>query len=122
MQIVRDAQAQQREPSTLPEYAIQVLGRVMYDCLRSDRLDGRFKGYLLKTWWNVYWPRWKESWAKTDEILEALVRGGGFGESDMAHLEGLEEALEHIDVVDQISSGGKRLRERFGLSQQPSPH
>ena len=87
----------------------------MYDCLRSDRLDGHFKSYLLSVWWGVYWPRWKDEWAETNAILDALASAGEGGAGDMAHREGLEQALQSLDLVDAAGPGGDRLRGRFDL-------
>lgn len=115
MRVVLDAQAGQHEPLTLPQHAIQVLGRVMYDCLRSDRLNGRFKGYLLSVWWSVYWTRYKDEWAETNAVLDALASGGQRGPGDMAHRDGLAQALEHLDTMDDFGPAGERFRRRFEL-------
>jgi len=112
---VIEAQGKRSPPLTLPEHAVDVLGSVMHACLRSDRLDGRFKGYLMGVWWRVYWDKYQGGWAHSSNVLDALARGGQLGSGDMAHREGVEEALEHIDIMDRIGEGADALRGRFGV-------
>lgn len=116
LQPVLEAQAKYPEPKTLPEHAIDVLGSVMYECLRSDRLDGRFKGYLLEVWWQAYSDKYKGGWSRSGDVLDALARGGSPGKGDMAHREGLADAFEHIDFVLKVSDAAGDLRARFELS------
>jgi hypothetical protein len=102
-------------PGILPVHAIGVLNSVMYEVLRSRKLDARFKGYSLEVWWNAYWEKYKNPWAHSDTVLSGLVKGGHFGAGDMEHREGLAEALEHIDIMTRVSEGGDRVRAAFGL-------
>lgn len=102
-------------PRILSAHAIDVLASVMYELLQSKKLDAKFKGYILEVWWRAYWPKYKSAWAYSGAILERLVRGGGLQGSDMKHRDGLEEALEHVDIMIQIGEGGADLRAAFGL-------
>jgi hypothetical protein len=102
-------------PRILPAHAIDVLSSVMYDILRSPKLDARFKSDMLEVWWKAYWEKYKKPWSHTDTVLRALVRGGHIRDSEMKHREGVAEALDHVDLMTQISEGGDELREAFGL-------
>lgn len=109
-------------PNVLPAHAIGVLGRVMYQVLRSPRLDERFKGYLLEVWWSAFWEKYKQPWKHSETVLSSLVRGGFLGSGDMHHRDGIAAALEHVDIMTQISEGGDRVRDAFGLpSSRPNP-
>lgn len=102
-------------PRILPVHAIDVLGRVMYTILRTRKLDARFKGYLLEVWWRAFWEKYKTAWTHSDAVLSGLVRGGHSGAGDLGHRNGLAEALEHVDIMTQISEGGDKLRSAFEL-------
>jgi hypothetical protein len=101
-------------PRILPTHAIKVLSDVMCEALRSPKLDGRFKGYLLEVWWRAYWEKYKEPWPHSDAVLSALSRAGHTDrEGDLR--KGLAEALDHVDLMLQISEGGDRVRAAFSL-------
>lgn len=102
---------------TLPVHAIQVLGSVMYSCLRSGRLDGRFKGYLLGVWWRAYWEKYQEAWSHSANVLDALARGGSDGTGEMTHRAGLAEAMGHLDFPERTSAAATAVRARFGIPQ-----
>jgi hypothetical protein len=102
-------------PRILPVHAIDVLSSIMYTMLRSSKLDARFKGYLLEVWWRAFWEKYKTAWPHSDAVLSGLVRGGHFGADDMKHRDGLAEALQHVDIMTQISEGGDKVRAAFGL-------
>ena len=46
----------------------------MYDCLRSDRLDGHFKHYLRSVWWRAYRTRYKDEWEEANSVLDTGQR------------------------------------------------
>ena len=115
LQAVRAARQSDHDSSCLPEHAIEVLGSVMFDCLKSDRLDGRFKGYLLELWWEAYSDKYRGDWERSADVLDALARGGQSGGGDMRHRSGMEEALSHIDILWQRSKAATALRIAFGL-------
>lgn len=102
-------------PRILPAHAIDVLGNVMYEVLRSPKLDARFKGDMLEVWWKVYWEKYKKPWPQSDLVLASLKRGGHCGDRQMKHLAGLSEALDHVDIMTQSGEGGHKVREAFGL-------
>jgi len=102
-------------PRILPAHAVDVLGSVMYEVLRSPKLEAGFKADMLEVWWKVYWEKYKQPWAQSDLVLDSLKRGGHFGDREMKHRLGLAEALDHVDIMTRISEGGDRVREAFGL-------
>lgn len=108
-------------PSILSAHAIDVLSSVMYAVLRSDKLEDRFKAYLLEVWWSAYWEKYRSPWAQTSAVLESLVRGGGFGQGDMAHRGGMESALTHVDIMRLTSEGGDNIRAAFELPARQRP-
>jgi len=81
----------------------------------SEKLDGRFKGYLLDVWWRAYWEKYKSAWSQSGTILDSLARAGRGVESGSAYQAGLADALVHVDMMMQISEGGDRVREAFLL-------
>jgi hypothetical protein len=101
-------------PRILPAHAIEVLGSVMENILKSERLEPRFKGYLMEVWWGAYWSKYEEAWEHSDAVLEGLLRGGHFGPPGMRHREGLAEALPYVDIMIQMS-GGNAVRAAFNL-------
>lgn len=103
------------KPHILPAHAIDVLSAVMYEILMSEKLDGRFKGYLLDVWWRAYWEKYKSAWSQSGTILDSLARAGRGVESGSAYQAGLADALVHVDMMMQISEGGDRVREAFLL-------
>ncbi|MDP9203436.1 MAG: hypothetical protein M3P26_16115 [Gemmatimonadota bacterium] len=115
LRLVREAQAKHPEPTSLPDQAIEVLGSVMYECLRSDRLDGRFQGYLLEVWWRAYSDKYRGGWSRSRDVMDALARAGFPGSSDMAHRKGLADALQHVDMLLTMSDAADDLRARFDL-------
>lgn len=102
-------------PRILPVHAIDVLSSIMYTVLVSRKLDPRFKGYLLEVWWRAYWKKYDKAWPHSGTVLSGLVKGGHVGARDMKHREGLAEAMNHIDLMTQISEGGDNVRAAFGL-------
>lgn len=102
-------------PRVLPAHAVDVLGSVMRAVLQTDKLDARFKGYLLEVWWRAYWQKYNPPWEQSDAVLKSLVQGGRFGSSTLSHRDGLEAALDHIDVLRKVSEGGDKIRSAFGL-------
>jgi hypothetical protein len=113
---VQEAQHDHPQAVTVPRHAADVLGSVIYACLRSPKLTARFKGYLLSVWWRAYWEKYrKDPWPLTDAVLDGLVCGGALGTGDMAHRDGLKEALVHIDIMLRCSDPANALRSRFGI-------
>lgn len=106
------------KPHILPAHAIEVLGSVMYEVLKTDKLDGRFKGYLLEVWWRAYWEKYKSPWTQTEAVLEGLVRGGGFVGKGMAHRDGVADALRSVDMIMRVTEGGDRICDAFSLPRQ----
>jgi hypothetical protein len=109
------ADTTEKLPDILPAHAIDVLSSVMYTVLRSDKLDGKFKGYLLEVWWKAYWQKYKPAWAHSNDVLSGLVKGGHIGTGDMKHGEGLAEAIRHVDMMTAIGAAGDQVRTAFGL-------
>lgn len=103
-------------PWILPAHAIDVLGSVMSSVLKTQKLESRFKGYLLEVWWRAYWQKYQQPWAQTDTVLARLVSGGPYGGGEIAHRDGLEGALGHVDLLRRMREGGDRIREAFGLA------
>ena len=100
---------------SLPEQAIQVLGSVMYSCLRSARLSPGFKAYLLEVWWEAYSDKYKGDWECSTAVLEALATGGVRSTADMPHGRGVADVLPHVDFSMRYSKAGDALRKRFGI-------
>jgi hypothetical protein len=100
--------------STLPEQAIYVLGSVMRYCLRSDRIDAQFKGALLDAWWYAYWEKYSDPWDRTNDVLEALARGSD-NPKDVLFVEGIADALQHLDDIQARAKAAAKLRARVGL-------
>lgn len=112
--VIRSRQGKD-ELVTVPQHAAAVLGRVMYDCLRSDGVSARFKGYLLGVWWGAYAERYRApDLPLSSLVLDCLVRGGHVGQGDLKHRDGLRSALQHLDLIP-LSKSVPELRNRFDL-------
>lgn len=112
---VRAARTTQRGPHTLPDHAIDVLGAVLYECLRSEKLSVHFKSYLLEVWWRAYSDKYHGNWAESAKVLEALARGGAQIGGDMRHRSGVRDALSQVDMMIQVSTAADDLRARLEL-------
>ena len=88
----------------------------MYECMRSAKLERRFKSYLLEVWWRAYSDKYKGDWDQSLDVLEAFARGGTHMGSDMRHAEGVAAALSGIDFLIQVSSAADALRKRFEIA------
>jgi hypothetical protein len=103
-----------RTSDALPEQAIEVLGAVMYECMKSPQLDGKFKAYLLGVWWRAYSDKYQGGWPHTEKVLAALVKGGAWARHTDHH-EAIAEALQRIDTVLQYSKAGEALLAQLDL-------
>lgn len=89
----------------------------MYECMKSPKLDGRFKAYLLEVWWRAYWDKYKDEWPDSRRVLHAFARGGAHN-TERLHVGAVEKALGHIDHVLRYSGAGKALEMEFGIDRE----
>ena len=115
------AQTGSARPLTLPLHAIDVLGSTMITCLRSSKLDPRFKGYLLEVWWDAYADKYAGRWSQSDRVLQALAKGRSETAGGADFRAGLAEAMERVDLMLQISPDGDLLRAECGLPPRAPP-